>query len=470
LVHGDGRTLTSALTANLEETFPISLAGPNGSAQLRPSLAFTGADVLAAWDVEHELGTGSRLVRVNPVDGSPIGLVINLGDAQAYTRRRTGTSVTSNGRNAFVSWLTLELTFPTSRVRAFAQTIDPRTADAGAPVQLTEVAGYDGLVAPPRLASNENELTWAVWSIRTDAGERLAAVRITDGGILAPDRVTFPEPTGDQREPAIAFGASRFLVTWIEAQRRTVHSGFLEAGPDAVDGGALSDGVDAPSGVSTASNGTAFLVAWHENPDAGPRVLFRRIAPDGTRLDPAPRLLDSTAVRSIAPPAFTAAVSDGIGFVIAYDLPTLDGGLDLFARRVLPDGGVAAETVALASSPHEEQQPALVAIDAGQLIAAWPRFEPSAQGRRIIARAFSLGGVAGGAGGGTAGGEAGGATAGGATAGGGAAGGASVGTAGGGSAGGTVEPPPNPGCGCSGAPGSLLLLLALARRFRERAR
>jgi hypothetical protein len=137
-------------------------------------------------------------------------------------------------------------------------------------------------------------------------------------------------------QPAIAFGGTRSLITWVD--RRATPSAIFGARVNA-SGGTLV--VDDPAGIAIASGGIqrdqptvafmpigSFVVAWGENGDIHGRNLFPSGAFDG------PSFPIATLPEREDRPALSRS-TDNTAVIIAYDrhVPSLDA-RQVFARRI----------------------------------------------------------------------------------------------------------------------------------------
>ncbi|MBL8949655.1 MAG: hypothetical protein JNK82_02685 [Myxococcaceae bacterium] len=128
--------------------------------------------------------------------------------------------------------------------------------------------------------------------------------------------------------------------------------------------------------LTVAGSPSGFLVVWR--PELTQTLLATRIALDGGQLDAPPLVVFDRAelgVQGQTEGRFASATFDGTDYVVAWDTTTLDGGADVYSRRVGLDGALSALGL-LASGPVDQEVPALASTGDGRVTVAWSEWEP----------------------------------------------------------------------------------------------
>jgi hypothetical protein len=180
---------------------------------------------------------------------------------------------------------------------------------------------------------------------------------------------------------AAAPDSGTFLVAWMNGDDDGVRALRLASDGSPLDGGVLvlrgSGGYQ--DEVAVGSDGRDFLVAWHD-PDPGIRAA--RITWQGAVLDQPGRVI--WAGQESATRGRPSITFDGRDWVIGFEVANADGGNNLLVRRLSFDGGLGTAEVFSATSESDER-PAL-AHRPGLLLAAYQRYEPGVDGRRVRVR------------------------------------------------------------------------------------
>jgi hypothetical protein len=223
-----GARVSPAGTVLDPEGLAISIAAHS---QLRPSLAFDGANYLVAWNVRDSAGTFSdvRCARVTPsgvvLEPNGIPVATNASDVQIST------AISFDGTNYLLVW------------------------DRG------EMSAYD-----------------------------IHGIRVSpSGAVLAPE-IAISVSSGSQVEPAIAFDGFNYLVAW-EDRRAVVPDIF---GGRVTPAGAALDPEGIPistapwiqGGATVAFDGTNYLPVWHDERVGEEEIYGSRVSRTGVVLDP----------------------------------------------------------------------------------------------------------------------------------------------------------------------------------------
>lgn len=153
---------------------------------------------------------------------------------------------------------------------------------------------------------------------------QIKGVRVSPAGaILDQNHIGISTASGDQQKPAIAFGATNYLVAW-QDDRNTVGDEDIYAARVATNGTVIDVNGFAVATVSSthetdvtiAYGGGAYLLAWQE----GVMLRGRRLDPGGTFLDSAPGIEIYAAAATVPQPS---AIFDGTNYQVGWnDYPT----------------------------------------------------------------------------------------------------------------------------------------------------
>ncbi|MHC5113000.1 MAG: hypothetical protein ACYTGP_01070 [Planctomycetota bacterium] len=193
-----------------------------------------------------------------------------------------------------------------------------------------------------------------------------------DGAFPIETDAVYRASFGDQQEPHGCVGAGVWLSVWIDLRTggltgngRDLYAQMVDAEGNLVFEGSLvlQRDWDRDVGLPRCTfNGTSFLVAWPEIVDGATRVMALRLAPDGTKLDAAPILVDNVG-GGIA----VDVASDGDGFLVTY----LYAPSGLLAKRIAADGTVLDASPIPVASPSFISYRPRVAFGHGVYVATW---------------------------------------------------------------------------------------------------
>lgn len=254
---------------------------------------------------------------------------------------------------------------------------------SGAPRNSTGFAISFGSNAQSHPAAATNgDITLIVWldsrgGFRT--GVDVYAARISAAGEnLDPLGIPIVRWTGDQYSPSVAWGGSRFVVTWVSAA--DVYSAAVTPAGGVSAPVLVSNAAGRHSSPAIAGGDGGFLVAWTSCPteadcDTGSNF---RIA--GARLGATGGLIDASPLSIASGPSYRteAALSwNGTSYVAAWldcRLQTCDvseSNLDVFAARVTPSGGRPDGTGFLVSTGIRDVFAPAIAWDGAAHLIAW---------------------------------------------------------------------------------------------------
>ncbi|MBI5545833.1 MAG: tandem-95 repeat protein, partial [Deltaproteobacteria bacterium] len=296
-----------------------------------PSVACDAAGAcLAVWQ-DTRSGTTDIYGELLDATGAPTGEPFALCAASGNQRSAT---VAWDGAQFLVAW---------ADQRDYYTAVWARRVAVGSGATLSAeflVQASSYFRGAPALACDASTRTCLVASSGYDSDTSSYALdvdRIVDG--VSGASVAVPAPAGAQHNPALAWGADRFLLAW--------------------EGYSGSD----------------------------PRVLAARILRDGTLLDSNPIALLETAVDGAAQ-TVPAVAFDGTDFVLVWQDASA-GATNLYTRRVSADGTALTSSRAVAASGDLQSLPALTCL-ATECLVVW---QQEASGKTALVGARIAGDV-----------------------------------------------------------------------------
>ncbi|MEQ1728372.1 MAG: hypothetical protein ABL982_08305 [Vicinamibacterales bacterium] len=365
LVWGDSRNGPSAeldLFAARVTTAGV-LLDPNGfsvmpgpNSQHLPRAAFDGTNYFLVWQ-DHSQIRGARV--------SPTGTVLDSPSLSVSPGNTVDSSLTfGNGRYLVTS---TEQTANGGLLRGVR--LEPNgVAVAPNPLRLRVVANRQ--TAPAVASSGQSFM--AVWEddrFRTISGARY----LGDGGLLDSAPILLSEPATQYsvgaHNPAVTFDGEQYVVAFqgpivqpirIVVRRVAVDGGLIDATPLAI-----STGQRHASSPRIASNGASVLVAWSEFPNGAWKVYL-------AELDTRARTIAVLNRAEVAGPSRApAVVAIGADYLVAWEQPEEDGGIDVFA---LPWSLVRSPTPpapSLVSSGSRQAHAPVMASDGVEALVLW---------------------------------------------------------------------------------------------------
>ncbi len=197
----------------------------------------------------------------------------------------------------------------------------------------------------------------------------LFGARLSSGGVLLATDIPIQVAPYDQREPAIAFDGTNYLVAWVDTRSNPAGDIFYDR--YSVDAVAIGPGpiqvqpgpVQSPA---VAFGGGNYVVVWAEGSGGSRDIRGTRVSPSGTVLDD-PSIPIATAMEDDLEPA---VASDGASFLVVW---TRSGGATpgIYATRVSDSGTVLdAGGIWVGTNPGPVQSPA-VAWNGTNYLVVW---------------------------------------------------------------------------------------------------
>ncbi|HVP58341.1 MAG TPA: hypothetical protein VMU02_09605, partial [bacterium] len=240
-------------------------------------------------------------------------------------------------------------------------------------------------------AASNGETFLVVWDDKRSGTSRdIYGARIaSDGTVLDPAGIQICVGATDQEYAGVGFDGTHYLVVWDDLRNLStwdLYATRLDATGAVLDpaGIAVSTYPSQEFNAAVASNGTNFLVAWHDSRNGTKDIYGARVTSDGVLLD-ANSMLISTAAAYQASPAMAF---DGTNYLAVWHEWHLDSGYDISGTRLATDGTVL-DTLDLAISTAAKDQvyPAVAAGSANCLV-VWQDYRRGAyfiDGARVAA-------------------------------------------------------------------------------------
>ncbi|MFO0547308.1 MAG: DUF4215 domain-containing protein [Polyangiaceae bacterium] len=294
-------------------------------AKLAPALASNGADYFVAWKADFGI-YGSRLTAAG-LALDPSGVVVS----QDFSTFQDSVAVSSNGSDYLVGW---------RRLAADSNVVGTVVSSAGvvqSPIPALLSVGANRERAPS-VASNGTGYLVAWEDARNGLDLDLYGCRLDASGVvLDPNGIVIAAGAANQSHVAVGSNGTDYLVVWHDDNvLGNIFCGVLTANGDFL--GPTTPQlavVGAPQRPAVASNGADYLVAWEDH-RAGNADVY------GTRVDAAGVALDGTGIAISSGPSdeyLPAIASNGTDFFVAWGDLRL-GAVSIYGARVTAAGGV----------------------------------------------------------------------------------------------------------------------------------
>jgi hypothetical protein len=266
---------------------------------------------------------------------------------------------------------------PILRDDAFGGRISSAGANVGSPFTVSKAANQQEFPAVAFDGTNYL-VVWTDARSATTTGSDILATRVRpDGTVLDPAGIAVSTAIGAQREPAVAFDGTRYLVTWRDSRdlpaledifaARVTTAGVVQdtAGIN------VSSTDDVAFRPAVAFDGTNFLVAWEGGPldMAGTDLHANRVSPAGVRLAASPIVVAQDVASENAHPSVASNGSES--FVVWTDNRVPFGSNDIYGARITSAGAVRDPVgVPISTSPGNQFHPS-VAWNGTRYLATW---------------------------------------------------------------------------------------------------
>jgi hypothetical protein len=357
--------------------------GPPRGEQERPAVAHGGGNFLVVWQDDRGTTTdvlGTRVSSTGAVQDS-------LGIAISTEKNDQGSpAVAFDGTSFLVVWQ--------DKRSGTWDIYGARVSTAGVVQDTTgtAISTATSLQQRPAVAFDGTHYL-VVWEDRRSGAWDIYGSRVSTAGLaLDSSGIAISTASGDQQEPAVAFGSTGYLVTWqdkrsvsdwnIYGARVTTAGGLLDT-----TGKAISNSANDQQLPDVAFDGTNFLVVWQDdrNGAASTRwdIFGARVSTAAVVLEPAGIAISSYST-DLHDQKAPAVAFDGTNHLVAWqddrNATTKPVTWDVYAARVSTAGAVVT-TSGSASFPvstgnGDQHEPAL-AFGGSQYLVAWSdaRFE-----------------------------------------------------------------------------------------------
>ncbi|HET8539400.1 MAG TPA: Ig-like domain-containing protein [Anaeromyxobacter sp.] len=353
----------SAAGAVLDPTgIPISTAAQSES---YPAVAWGGTQYLVAW--------GSTALRGARVSGA--GDVLDPGGFTIRGAGGTDPAIAWNGTQFLVAWYdgrngTNDIFC--ARVTAEAEVLDP----GGVPVSTAAAAQVY-----PVVAANGGDWLVVWYDYRTSATTNadVYGARVSGAGeVLDPSGIAISAGAGYQTDPAVAWNGANYLVVWSDDRNGSndIYGARVSPAGAVLDptGFAISTALNNQREPALAWSGTSYLVVWCDPRTGGLAHIY------GARVTGAGEVLDAGGI-PISPasslPSRPAVAWNGSSFLAAWDEYRNAPWKDVYAVRVSGAGAVLdAADVDVSRSANAQQGPAM-AWDGTNYLVVWQDWRAS---------------------------------------------------------------------------------------------
>jgi VCBS repeat-containing protein len=364
--------------------FPVSA---RADAELNPAIQFNGTSYFVVWEDYRNAASGADLygARVSPAGSvqDPLGLpLIQAAAAQsrpALVRLGTGYLLAWQDQRTAAS----QSDVYASRVNAAGSVLD------GTGIPVTAAQGAQHSVA---VATNGTDALLAWHDARTldIIGARLSGA----GTVLDANGFTVSRSANSETNPAVAFDGTNYLVVWQDNRG----NGLDIYGVRVSGTGTVLDASGLP--ISTADghqrnpalvfNGSTYLVTWEDTrSDPTGDIYGARVNPAGTVLDASGLALCARAGVQQSP----AVSRDSTNFLLVWEEGGTSTSRDIYGTRISPSGAVLDPLFIAINTNTSEQTSPVVAFDGTNYLVAWSDYRNNGASDVYGARVSQAGAV-----------------------------------------------------------------------------
>ncbi|MDP8224423.1 MAG: hypothetical protein P9L99_13755 [Candidatus Lernaella stagnicola] len=329
--------------------------------QGNPAVAFDNGEYLVVWEDNRGGGVdiyGARLSQAGSVldpDGFAIGNAAgDQGNPHVAASDNQWLVVWNDGRSAAKD--------------VYGTRVDPDGNVLDGVGTGISVGSAAGEFAKPVVAWDDYHYL-VVWTT-LEADYNLYAQGVNTDGGLAGSTVIVTNGPGDQRAPAVSFGATLFLVSWLynSGSDADIHGCLIDrTGVIAVPNFIICDESGDQESSHSAFDGTNFLVVWDDLRGSAYDIYGSRVTEAGAVLDPAGLALSSASGNQYEPVA-AFGISD---YLVAWHDYRASGLPDVYATRVSTSGSVVNPNGIVLSVAANFQTWSDVAFDGTNYLIVW---------------------------------------------------------------------------------------------------
>jgi MYXO-CTERM domain-containing protein len=336
------------------------------AAQTQPALTRVGSQYLLAWQ---DMRAGELDVYAARVNG--VGTVLDASGVLvvAAPGNQSVAAVASIGTNALITWSgdrTTDIIGARVDTSTALTVLDP----SGFTVSLSA----NSETSPAVAFNGTNYLV--VWQDNRGSGFDLYGVRVSGSGtVLDPAGFPISAASGNQRNPAVAFDGTNYLVVWEDTRSNVtgdIYGARVSPSGTVLDANGLSLSVRfaAQAHPAVAFDGTNYLVVWEDG--AATRDIY------GTRVSTAGVVLDPSAIGISTDPndqASPAIAYDGTNYLVAWADWRNNSTADIYGSRVSRTGSVMDPAGSQLAGGAEAQMDPALAFDGTNYLLVWSDYQ-----------------------------------------------------------------------------------------------
>jgi large repetitive protein len=336
-----------------------ALIGPAAGSQTGPAIARGGSGYLVVWTDDRAALSPPLGFSGGPYFGSGLGSMLDIYAARLDANgvlidttpiviaqngyNQSFPQVAWNGQNWLVTWVGEREPYYYTDI--YAARVSPGGQVFDSTPILVDVAETTNTRVATAVASDGANWTVVWQDIDSQAGIfTLDAARVSPAGVVLDPggkRLRRPAWNSYPYAPRLAFAGSQYLLVWHEG----VDTGNVVAqrfSPTLAPLGSpfsINRQIEISKGekVRVASNGTDFLVAWHEARYQIGELIAARVSATGVVLDPNGIFIEPDGgVTDFAPDV----AWDGARWFVAYHMPATGVDHDLYVKRLSPAGAM----------------------------------------------------------------------------------------------------------------------------------
>ncbi len=342
----------------------ISTATSN---QWFPSVAFDGTNYLVVW---HDFRSGVDFdIYGARIDTSGIVLDPSGISISTEVNSQGSPSVAFDGINYLVVWDDMRngssYDIYGARVDTSGSVLDP----SGIVISnLTNQENYpsitfDGINYMVAWRFQRSDLSYDIYGVRID----------TLGAIIDPTGIAVSTASPDQQYPAIASNGTNYLVAWHDQEGLVpydVRGALVDTSGIVLDptGITISTAANDQWHSAVAFDGTNHFVVWHDNQDGIDMDIYgMRVDQTGTVLDPSAVAISASARMEKYP----SIAFDGMNYLVVWQVLRADTTYDIYGARVNQSGTVLdPSSIAISTEVEDQQYPSLV-FDNDKYFVVW---------------------------------------------------------------------------------------------------